>query len=106
MDTIVDRAGQMAGTQFKKMRWAVGLNGALSVAFGVVVLAWPGVSLFALTILFGAYATATGIVGLAAAISGTIKQERGWLVVSSLLSLAVGLIALIWTDSPRSPCST
>jgi uncharacterized membrane protein HdeD (DUF308 family) len=30
-------------------------------------------------------------------ISGAVKQERGWLAASSLLSLAVGVIALVWT---------
>jgi uncharacterized membrane protein HdeD (DUF308 family) len=79
------------------LRWALGINGVLSIAFGAVILIWPGISLFALTILFGAYATATGIIGLGAVISGTVKEGRGWLVVSSLLGITVGLVALIWT---------
>ncbi len=87
----------MARAQVTKLRWALGINGVLSIAFGVVILVWPGISLFALTILFGAYATATGVIGLGAVISGTVKQGRGWLVVSSLLAIAVGLIALVWT---------
>jgi uncharacterized membrane protein HdeD (DUF308 family) len=97
MDSILERAGKMAGTQLTKLRWALGLNGALSIAFGVVILIWPGISLFALTILFGAYATATGIIGLGAVISGTATQGRGWLVVSSLLGIATGVIVLLWT---------
>jgi uncharacterized membrane protein HdeD (DUF308 family) len=97
MDSIIERAGKMAGTQLTKLRWALGLNGALSIAFGVVILIWPGISLFALTILFGAYATATGIIGLGAVISGTAKQGRGWLVVSSLLGIAIGVMVLLWT---------
>jgi len=97
MDSIIERAGKMAGTQLTKLRWALGLNGALSIAFGVVILIWPGISLFALTILFGAYATATGIIGLGAVISGTAKQGRGWLVVSSLLGIAIGVLVLLWT---------
>jgi uncharacterized membrane protein HdeD (DUF308 family) len=97
MDSIIERAGKMAGTQLTKLRWALGLNGALSIAFGVVILIWPGISLFALTILFGAYATATGIIGLGAVISGTARQGRGWLVVSSLLGIAIGVMVLLWT---------
>jgi uncharacterized membrane protein HdeD (DUF308 family) len=97
MDSIIEGAGRMARTQVTKLRWALGINGVLSIAFGVVILVWPGISLFALTILFGAYATATGVIGLGAVISGTVKQGRGWLVVSSLLGIAVGLIALVWT---------
>jgi uncharacterized membrane protein HdeD (DUF308 family) len=97
MDSIVERAGKMAGTQLTKLRWALALNGALSIAFGILILIWPGISLFALTILFGAYATATGVVGLGAVISGTARQGRGWLVVSSLLGIAVGVMVLVWT---------
>ena len=98
MDSIVDRAMNMAGTQLTKLRWALGLNGALSIAFGVVILAWPGISLFALTILFGAYALAGGVVGLGAAFSGASRGERGWLVASSLLGIAIGVIVLAWPD--------
>jgi uncharacterized membrane protein HdeD (DUF308 family) len=98
MDTLVEQAGQMAKTQMNKMRWALGIHGALAIAFGVVVLVWPGISLYALTILFGAYATAYGVVGLAAAISSPVKQGRGWLVVTSLVGIATGMIALIWTN--------
>ena len=55
MESTFERAIQMAGTQLTKMRWALGVNGVLSIALGVVILAWPGISLYALTILFGAY---------------------------------------------------
>jgi len=34
-----------------KLPWALGINGVLSIAFGVVILTWSGISLFALTIL-------------------------------------------------------
>ena len=96
MESTFERATKVAQTQFTKMRWALGLNGLLSIAVGVVILVWPGISLDALTILFGAYAFATGIVGLGAALGGGMKEERGWLVVSSLLGIAVGVIVLVW----------
>jgi len=98
MESALDRAAKMADTQLTKMRWALGLNGLLAIAVGVVILVWPGISLFALTILFGAYSLATGVVGLGAALSGAPKGQRGWLVVSSLLGIAVGVIVFLWTD--------
>jgi uncharacterized membrane protein HdeD (DUF308 family) len=97
MESIVERVGQRAGTELTRLRWALGINGALSIAFGVVVLIWPGLSLYALTILFGAFAAANGVVGLGAAISGMVRQGRGWLVLSSLLGIAIGVIVLLWT---------
>jgi len=98
MEPVLDRVQKMAGTQLAKMRWALGLNGLLSIAVGVVILLWPGISLFALTILVGAYALATGVVGLYYSFSSQVKDERGWLILSSLLGIAVGIIVLVWPD--------
>ncbi len=96
MEPVLDRVEKMAGTQLTKMRWALGLNGLLSIALGVVILLWPGISLFALTILVGAYALATGVVGLYYSFASQVKDERGWLLLSSLLGIAVGIIVLVW----------
>ncbi len=96
MESMFDRVEKTAGTQLTKMRWALGLNGLLSIAVGVVILLWPGISLFALTILFGAYALATGVVGLYYSFTAQATGERGWLIFSSLLGIAVGVMVLVW----------
>jgi uncharacterized membrane protein HdeD (DUF308 family) len=98
MSSMFDQATKMADTQLTKMRWALGLNGLLAIAFGVVILAWPGISLYALTILFGAYALATGVISLVSAFSSAGAGERGWLVFSGLLGVAVGVMVLLWTS--------
>src|SRR5690348_18130823 len=77
-----------------KLRWAVGINGALSVVFGVAILIWPSISLYALTILFGAYVLAGGIVGLYSAF--TVPVGRAWMALWSLLGIGVGLAVLFW----------
>jgi uncharacterized membrane protein HdeD (DUF308 family) len=96
MESTLDRVGRMADTQLTKMRWALGLNGLLSIVLGVVILVWPGISLEALTILFGVYALASGVVGLFSAFAAQANGERGWLILSSLLGIAVGIIVLVW----------
>src|SRR3954467_1356201 len=98
MESTLDRVDKMAGTQLTKMRWALGLNGLLSIAVGVVILLWPGISLEALTILFGAYALASGVVGLYFSFTAQAKGERGWLIVYSLAGIAVGVMTLVWTN--------
>jgi uncharacterized membrane protein HdeD (DUF308 family) len=98
MESMVDRVDRMADTQLTKMRWALGLNGLLSVALGVVILVWPSISLLALTIVFGVYALATGVVGLYYSFSASADGERGWLIFSSLLGIAVGIMVLVWPD--------
>ena len=77
-----------------RIRWTIGINGALSVVFGAMILAWPGISLYALTILFGAYALACGVVGLVNA--SRVKEGRGWTALSSVLGIGVGLAVLAW----------
>jgi uncharacterized membrane protein HdeD (DUF308 family) len=77
-----------------RIRWMIGINGALSVAFGAMILAWPGISLYALTVLFGAYALASGVVGLVNA--SRIREGRGWTALSSVLGIGVGLAVLAW----------
>jgi uncharacterized membrane protein HdeD (DUF308 family) len=89
---------QTAQKELTRYRWALGLAGAVSVAFGVVIIVWPNISLFTLVILFGAFALARGIIGLGAAIGGDIKQGRGWLVLSSLAGIVVGLLVFFYTD--------
>ena len=60
MDTALQEAEQRVKTQLKRVRWALGLNGALSIALGVVIIIWPGISLYSLVIVFGAYSLARG----------------------------------------------
>src|SRR5262249_27351788 len=98
MDSLLRRAGQQISSDYKRLRWLVGLNGALSIAVGVLILIWPGISLFALTILFGAYMAATGAGGLGSSMSGTVKRQRGWLAFSSILSIVAGVLVLFWPN--------
>ena len=96
METLFDRAARISRTQATKMRWALGLHGAASVAVGLMILAWPGISVFALTIVFGAYTLATGIVEFGAAFTTKGKEERGWLILTGLLGIIVGVLVLAW----------
>jgi uncharacterized membrane protein HdeD (DUF308 family) len=98
MSSLLQQAGQIADKKLTSMRWALGLNGALSVALGIVIIVWPNISLFSLVIVFGAFTLARGIVGLLAAIGGRVQQGRGWLVFYSLVSIAVGVIVFLRTD--------
>jgi uncharacterized membrane protein HdeD (DUF308 family) len=97
MNTVLEEAQQLADTGLTKVRWALGLNGALSIALGIAIIVWPGISLYSLVIVFGAYALARGIIGLGAAFSGAIDGGRGWLIVSSLAGIAVGVMVFLWT---------
>src|SRR6478735_6530332 len=70
MESMFDRVEKTAGTQLTKMRWALGLNGLLAVAVG----------------------------GLYYSFTAEANGERGWLIFSGLLGIAVGIMVLVWPN--------
>jgi uncharacterized membrane protein HdeD (DUF308 family) len=96
METMLDRTAKISRTQVTKMRWVLGLHGLASVVFGVMILAWPGISVYALTIVFGAYTLATGIVEFGTAFTTQGKEERAWLILRGLLGITVGVLVFAW----------
>ena len=97
MSSMFQEAQQTVGTQLTKARWAIGLNGVLSIALAVVIIVWPNISLYSLVLVFGAYAFISGVFGLVSAFTGPQMQGRGWLIVSSLAGIAVGVVCFVWT---------
>jgi uncharacterized membrane protein HdeD (DUF308 family) len=98
MDSFVESAKQATDKEISRMRWTLGINGLLSLAFGVVIIVWPGISLEALTIVFGVYVAVAGVVALSAALRGFVTQGRGWLALWGIVSIAVGIVCFLWTD--------
>jgi uncharacterized membrane protein HdeD (DUF308 family) len=96
METMFDRAAEISRTQVTKMRWVLGLHGLASVVFGVMVLAWPGISVYALTIVFGAYTLATGMFEFGTAFTAQGKEERRWLILRGILGITFGVLVLAW----------
>jgi uncharacterized membrane protein HdeD (DUF308 family) len=77
--------------------WLFLLRGIAAIAFGVLSLLWPGLSLVTLVLLFGAYALVDGVFALAAGIVGRGTAEfRWWLVLVGLLGVAVGIATILW----------
>ena len=58
--------------------WVVLLRGIVSIAFGILAFAWPGPTVLALALLFGAYALADGALSLFAAVSGSDRSVPAW----------------------------
>ncbi|WDZ90516.1 HdeD family acid-resistance protein [Nocardiopsis sp. HUAS JQ3] len=75
--------------------WLVVLRGFAAVLFGLVALVWPGKTLVVLAIVFGVYALVdSAALGYAAYRSS--PGARVSLVVQSVLSAVMGVIALFW----------
>jgi uncharacterized membrane protein HdeD (DUF308 family) len=88
--------------------WLLVVRGAFGILFGILALVWPGATIAALVLLFGAYAIIDGVATLYAAITGRESADRGlgrarasgghrvWLAVEGLLGIGAGLIAFFW----------
>ena len=75
--------------------WAVALRGLFAIAFGVLTLALPTITLTALIIMFGAYALVEGTFNLVAAIRGRQDERPRWaLLLEGIVSLAAGVVTL------------
>jgi len=77
--------------------WVLALRGVAALLFGILALAWPGITLLFLVALFSVYA----LFGGSAAVVGAFKNRRNdkdwWLVLLlGIVSLAAGVLALIW----------
>jgi uncharacterized membrane protein HdeD (DUF308 family) len=79
--------------------WLLLLRGLAAIAFGVVAFFWPGITLVALTYLWGAYAIADGIIAIGAAFSasGGDAGPRWWLGLSGVVSILAGIVAFAYT---------
>jgi uncharacterized membrane protein HdeD (DUF308 family) len=77
--------------------WLLALRGVIAIAFGVLAVIWPGITLVALAILFGAFALVNGVITMIAAFRRPQDAARRTAqVISGLLGVAAGLVALVW----------
>jgi uncharacterized membrane protein HdeD (DUF308 family) len=77
--------------------WLLLLRGIAAIVFGVLAFIWPGLTLLTLVILYGAFAIVDGVLALAAVFGRTGPEvPRWWLVLTGILGIAAGLIALLW----------
>jgi uncharacterized membrane protein HdeD (DUF308 family) len=78
--------------------WMLALHGAAALLFGILALAWPGVTLIFLVALFAAYIIVSGIAGLVGALQN--RSQPGWWLVLlfALLNIAAGVIAVLYPE--------
>jgi uncharacterized membrane protein HdeD (DUF308 family) len=81
----------------KTSMWLLALRGVIAIVFGVLAILWPGVTLVALALLFGAYVLVNGVITIVAAFRRQPDAARRTaMVISGLLGVAAGVIALVW----------
>ena len=77
--------------------WAFALRGVLGILFGLAAFLFPGITLGALVLLFGAYAVVDGVFAVVAGIRAAEHRERwGVLLLEGIAGIAAGVLAFAW----------
>lgn len=64
--------------------------------FGVFAIAWPGITVLTLALLFGAYTLLDGISALTMGFGQGAGTDKVYLIGLGVLGVIAGLVALIW----------
>jgi uncharacterized membrane protein HdeD (DUF308 family) len=77
--------------------WVLALRGVFAIIFGVLAILWPGITLLALIMLFGAYALVDGIFAVIAGIASYGRNERWWAVLlEGIAGIILGVLTFLW----------
>jgi uncharacterized membrane protein HdeD (DUF308 family) len=79
--------------------WMFAWRGAVALIFGVLALAWPGLTLLWLVALFAAFALIGGGVSVVGSIKARKSDDHWWLaLLLGLVSIGAGVIAIFHPD--------
>jgi uncharacterized membrane protein HdeD (DUF308 family) len=77
--------------------WLLALRGLAAVIFGVLAFIWPGITLFTLVLLFGAFALVNGVLSVLLAAKAPKGYPRfGSLLIGGLCGIFAGVITFFW----------
>jgi uncharacterized membrane protein HdeD (DUF308 family) len=95
--TDMSYAQPTVSTLLARNWWALALRGLFAVLFGLAALFWPGITLAALILLFGAYALVDGVFAIVAAVRAAEQHGRwGLLLLEGIFGILVGLLTFVW----------
>ena len=90
------RETTMIETLIRNWGW-IALRGVVAIAFGILTLFYPGITLTSLVILFGAFAFTDGVFTVVSAVANREGQPRwGALLLSGLVGIAAGVATFFW----------
>jgi uncharacterized membrane protein HdeD (DUF308 family) len=76
--------------------WTTLIRGLIWILFGIAVIARPGISLVALTLLFATFVFADGIANVVSAIGGRHEYENWWvLLLAGLAGIVIGVLTFL-----------
>jgi uncharacterized membrane protein HdeD (DUF308 family) len=73
------------------------VRGIVGVVFGLVAFAWPGITIAALVVIFGAYAVIDGVTNVFLGLSRLPGRGRSWATtIQGIAGVVAGVLAFIW----------
>ena len=76
--------------------WVLAIRGAGAIAFGVLAVMWPDLTLSLMVMLFGAYILFDGIIGIVDSIRYRSALDNWWLLlVEGIMGLIIGAVTLL-----------
>ena len=80
--------------------WVALLRGIAAILFGLMALIWPGLTVYALLIVFGAYAVCDGVMAIIVGFQRKSDDDSWWSwALDGFLSIVIGLMALFWPEA-------
>lgn len=76
--------------------WTLVLRGIFAIAFGVIAFALPAAALFALVLVYGAYALLDGIFAFYSMLTGRASGRRGWILLEGITGIIAGIVTFAW----------
>ena len=77
--------------------WTFVVRGIAAILFGVLTFLWPGITLTALVLLFGAYALVDGVLGIVAAVTEERGRGRWWtLIVRGVFGIIAAGVTVVF----------
>ncbi len=77
--------------------WSLVVRGLVAIIMGLITFAWPGITLTALVLVFGAYALIDGVMSLVGVWRAATTHER-WagLLIEGIAGIAAAVITVLW----------
>jgi uncharacterized membrane protein HdeD (DUF308 family) len=76
--------------------WLFLLRGIVAILFGVLAFIWPGLTVFTLVLLYGAFVLVDGLLALGHAIMGGGVGSRWWLALVGVAGIVAGVLTFVW----------
>lgn len=75
--------------------WSLVIRGVIAIVLGLITFLWPGITVGALVLLFGAYALLDGVMSIVGAVRASRANERwGVLVLEGIAGIAVAAVTV------------